>query len=874
MSYARHMKPRPEVLSEDGIEGIVDLRNLEDRRHRKLESRPGAFLGLTYPTADIKRVVQRMNDRFSQKSDTPALFLFEGLKGSGKSHLLVLIYHLLKHPAEGAKWLSQHDLSLNVPPDAAVVAHKYTDRPLLRLWDFIFTEAGIPIRGRFEVYPDDQQVLDAVGSRHLCVILDELEQGILMISDEALRRQNVAFLQMLSELGNRSPQVSVFGSIYDAGQEPGATLIRVPNVRVQFARASLQDRAKVVLHRLFEDFLAFEPSSVSGTVDSILNAWRRFIPSLDAEGLRRMALETYPFHPELLALVLERIPQRGGFQNIRGSLGFLANLVRLTHQTEDIIAAGHAVLNDRETATRLQDLDPTGDLINCAKANAEELAQYPLSAKIAATTMLYTLTGSGRSRGASRDEIAHHAMLPGDDINDFEQTLMAFRKYASHFHAAEGRFFFDVEENADAKVEFRSLTIDPGGANAKALLREIWTADVFRETENVAVFSDAEDTKAALENMRKNRLRIVLAPRQLAPEDRHELYRGLSVRNQAILLEPRLRDFDLDGNADLLKWAQRCLAAKELRDQAERAGDAARRDEYDRIGRDDRKSVADAIRRAGLQYIRFEAFGAKPADDHVEPENPGNATDKEQVVDWIGKTLFPEMVFQEHLGKRLEQVKNRLVGDVDSEYRETLTFPVPMAVQSVTRAIRRLCEEGEIGIYHNKGNYSNRDPLLSEKELLEAKIGEPVGEAPPTTTVLVRDIAKPGAETPTQPEAPGGEAPEVREESERIGIPFKPSISALRQEVAARLHDVEGARIKSVQFRWFRQSAQEEELSDLPSSLRGSLSGPGTISFEATVVMRGDMDKAQVEQLCEQLPSFQSTQYAADLEIVRACTQE
>ena len=141
MSYSQNLTPRPEILSEDGIEGIIDLRNLEDRRRRKLESRPSAFLGLTYPTADIKRVVQHLSDRFSRRSDTSTLFLFEGLKGSGKSHLLVLIYHLLKNPAEGARWLSQHGLSLAPPTNTAVVAHKYTDRPLLRLWDFIFDQA-------------------------------------------------------------------------------------------------------------------------------------------------------------------------------------------------------------------------------------------------------------------------------------------------------------------------------------------------------------------------------------------------------------------------------------------------------------------------------------------------------------------------------------------------------------------------------------------------------------------------------------------------------------------------------------------------------------------------------------------------------------
>jgi predicted AAA+ superfamily ATPase len=89
--YSQLLNPRPEVLSEDGIEGIIDLANLNDRRRRKIEAKPGTFLSLTYPTSDIARVVQRLHERFTKRGETPALFLFEGLKGSGKSHLLVLM---------------------------------------------------------------------------------------------------------------------------------------------------------------------------------------------------------------------------------------------------------------------------------------------------------------------------------------------------------------------------------------------------------------------------------------------------------------------------------------------------------------------------------------------------------------------------------------------------------------------------------------------------------------------------------------------------------------------------------------------------------------------------------------------------------------
>jgi len=132
MSYSDILKPRREVLSEEGVEGIIDLANVDDRRRRKLEARPADLFDLTYPTADTQRVVQTIHRRFSGDRDAPGLFLFEGLKGSGKSHLLVLVYHLFVNRAAGQTWLDRHQLACEVPTDAVVITavqnrHKSSD---------------------------------------------------------------------------------------------------------------------------------------------------------------------------------------------------------------------------------------------------------------------------------------------------------------------------------------------------------------------------------------------------------------------------------------------------------------------------------------------------------------------------------------------------------------------------------------------------------------------------------------------------------------------------------------------------------------------------------------------------------------------------
>jgi len=65
------------------------------------------------------------------------------------------------------------------------------------------------------------------------------------------------------------------------------------------------------------------------------------------------------------------------------------------------------------------------------------------------------------------------------DINALEQTLMGFQKYASYFHHHEGRYYFDLGENAEAKVEFKSLAYSDDQAREK--LYDILKSEILRK---------------------------------------------------------------------------------------------------------------------------------------------------------------------------------------------------------------------------------------------------------------------------------------------------------------------------------------------------------------------------------------------------------
>lgn len=92
MGYSAYLKPRKDAISEEGIEGIIDLANLKDESKTKIEARPEDFFQLTYPTTDVIKVLDEINVRFSSSKESSGLFLFEGLKGGGSSAKRSLIY--------------------------------------------------------------------------------------------------------------------------------------------------------------------------------------------------------------------------------------------------------------------------------------------------------------------------------------------------------------------------------------------------------------------------------------------------------------------------------------------------------------------------------------------------------------------------------------------------------------------------------------------------------------------------------------------------------------------------------------------------------------------------------------------------------------
>lgn len=807
-------------------------------------------------------MLQVLSRRFSSGADHEAgLFLAEAVKGFGKSHAILTAHHLFANPEPARRWMTQQGYEWSPPPNPLVVTKKFTDQylPLDSLWTALAQEIGAQWNPQHP--PSLDELRASLGDRCLVLIFDELERGISNIVDPARRSQNLSFLQMLSEEAGRSDRITLFAAIYDGAVEPGATLKRVPRVELRFRNP--EDRAAIVRHWLFTDAGTYNRSAAETLIRSYVNAWNRLGVATTDEQLSRLKT-AFPFLPGLLELVFERISASGGFQGTRGALGLLAAMLDASSQGSFLFTGSQCKLTDTACADRLQDLDPAGTLINCARRNLEDLQGQPYAEGLASAVLLSSLAPG--IKGLTREELIRHGVFPGCDPNRFEATLQAFRTIGTYFHEREGRFFFDLEENENAKVEIEAMRLSDERARDEIAI--IWKQDLFRETQQAVIFTDPGTTRSALDQLPRSAPRFVLSPRRLSAAERHALYFGSEVRNQIILLEPRDDAANHLANPDILMAAKRAIAAATI---APSAGSAERRNRYERISSQERTNVKDFIKSAGLVYVRIETWGERPEDARFEVESLGQSWDKQSILDHLRRHIYPRPMFLEHLRERLPVFHGQTVAQVDRTYRTTPGFPVPTTISDITDAVITMVEDRNrtLGLEHSRRNYCGEHVDLGAGELPQAKLAAPWPPSIPTPIAAPPGNEPPGA--PPTPPVPGPEPPTPEVVREERATQSCRTRAELRQAVAEKLSDIPQAEVVKVKFQVFAR-LQDANLGDHPSAIRGGLSCRGDLEVQIDLAIPGPLDKAQTESLCESLPNLPDGTYSARLSVVTRAT--
>jgi predicted AAA+ superfamily ATPase len=142
MAFKESVTIRDEVLWKE-IYGIVRLYRLEEKG--TLENDPQRFLDITFPTFTLHQLLTSVIRKLTGKEQR-GTFAVTGGGGSGKSHILVTLTHLLKRGPDALKWLEANKIERadQLSEDSLVLPYQLVAEggPVTKLWAPLLESLG------------------------------------------------------------------------------------------------------------------------------------------------------------------------------------------------------------------------------------------------------------------------------------------------------------------------------------------------------------------------------------------------------------------------------------------------------------------------------------------------------------------------------------------------------------------------------------------------------------------------------------------------------------------------------------------------------------------------------------------------------------
>jgi hypothetical protein len=712
---------RPEVV-EGNLHGIISLYALLNQDAVAFERAPRRVLRATYPSVALKRLLHRLQTSLSSRdADRKGNFVITGGYGSGKSHLLLTLYHVLAHPDQARPWLSEHRIDFDPCQGAVVVLMPMTnltqpgsDAPVEYLWTPIFAALGYDgFHHTGNNFPTVVDLRKAAAGRKVFLIVDEIERWFMPIQDHHQVEANLSFLQNLTEFA-RDPDNGLFVFLTLLMLEPRIANIVGRDDAFFEDLTQAPDRRQVVMHRLVE---RVDQPAAERVVDAYLEQYRPLDAHVhvgDYNRYRQHMLECYPFHPETIEVVFGRYSsvarkEETSYQNSRGALYLLAHVLQETlppaHggtgqlQDRDLLLAGDISLTVERLTDDLVNLDPR--LVELARENVVRSVEegVPCAAPILSTVLLHSLGDPRAERGLGADfgEVLLGTLRPGDGsapitASTVQMILQQLEETALNLHVEPHppRWLFRAEVNVVAQINRRARR-DDLREPARALLVKT-LKEMVGSTACVFPFEQVPDQRE---------LTLVLMTERLESEDiLARLYYGRAYPNALIIVDPRDMASVAD-DPDLLWMARRVKSAEDLR--------------FDLVGNPDaQRRVTDLLEgisglRPGLRDRLRDRYGAWRAPIY-DPERGDLTFTRVEVP--LDRAAIYRAVEQRYDAARfrqnvLEVVEARhtppAVADVRAEFLRQRSFAKPVwegrpSDEPIDQAIRDLVAQARLEI--------------------------------------------------------------------------------------------------------------------------------------------------------------------------------
>ncbi len=474
-------RPRADVLSGE-LRGELFAANLGAVVRGDAEDvyqDPTAFFANTFPTAGLKSLLAEAFGRIAGRPSAPVIRL-ETAFGGGKTHSLIALYHLAAHQARpiGVKDYVDPALLPDRPVRTAVAigtdfhpagGNGRGGTTTRTLWGEIASQLGtyqqVAGSDTDRIAPGTASLAQVFEGGPVIVLIDELARYLevaagVPVANSTLADQTTAFLMALLEHATQTDNLVVVYSLAssaDAFADQTETVLeQVQAFKESMAVSSRVEHvisptgeneiAAIVRRRLFQEVdpvVARETANAYYQAISTQIEAGRDLPAYAGQaGYATDLADCYPFHPELLLGLNEKVSTIPNFQKTRGALRMLARVVRglWTERPADtwLIHPHHIDLADEEIANDLTsrlnravfkqviEADIANPMAG-AKARAALVdhrliakGESPLATRMATTVFLHSLV-QAIAAGIYPAKAKLAVYTPGDDLGVIEK---------------------------------------------------------------------------------------------------------------------------------------------------------------------------------------------------------------------------------------------------------------------------------------------------------------------------------------------------------------------------------------------------------------------------------------------------------------------
>jgi ABC-type dipeptide/oligopeptide/nickel transport system ATPase subunit len=436
----------------------LDLYTIANGTAKPPYNTPESFFQATHPTTTLKQLLKDTLSHLAGTKPINPVLLFAAGFGGGKTHAMAAIYYATKNPnsPETRKLVGTTQAPQNVRI-IVIDGSAYGAKGITRnkhqyktLWaDFLHQLGETTLAQESDTpegLPDRQTITNLLQKQPTLILIDEIPKYLDLVKEQTELLNKVKhFIHTLTlavcEIEHNLLIISVARDAYvdaaDAVRKELTEAMNILNRKMQpIEPVKTEDVPHILKKRLFESINA-------KTAETTAKAYTELYEQTKApDRFRRVEYqnritETYPFHPELIDVLYERLSTLPKFQRTRGALRLLAHAIShiwKTREADTLLIHPHHI--DLAVPEIVQELTTRIDEEKYANAIASDVYahggrkgkaqqkdedykshfQAPLFRRTCNTIYLYSLIGAKEeAKGIDADTLIATLATPGKE---------------------------------------------------------------------------------------------------------------------------------------------------------------------------------------------------------------------------------------------------------------------------------------------------------------------------------------------------------------------------------------------------------------------------------------------------------------------------